>query len=524
MKKWVYVPARTGDRVIRSSDPQTWIDEGWQMAEQEQEGVLVSIDLARTAEMASYDALAQGLKAQGGIAQDQRTRLQQTLEAAGFDPARHFQELAQGKLDLIWAIALTGLNACLAVFVLLGFGPFWLTLPLGLLVLVTALPVEEFFQAYEEQASLREALFLTLAVLSLSAQFWLGTVRGLFLTALSPTEAGPVTQALAAAGPILRYGLGVLAVASECLCGYKLYRARARLCSATARAVRERDRLDQQLLWLHGTIKAAEIEPAMRHAYRRIGARQYLGSRTDPPPADEHRHFKHAVAGTVILLLMLVLLFFVTSSAFGQTATRTIILLDLSQSTSPEHFAANVQMVTNTIPTLAAGHHIRVVGITDSFGHTRVLFDRRLPANAGYLGLELRAARELVAADWRTVAATLRPIYTRTDVLGALVFLSYLSDPPAQGTRLVVLSDLRQSTTVNLEVMDRIEVNAALKNITHRMTLPTLKDVQVYLLGVDPSGKTATYLASLKAFWLRLFADAGAVVHLFTVDRQLPAL
>src|SRR5437899_922081 len=85
--------------------------------------------------------------------------------------------------------------------------------------------------ADDEQAALRETIFLTLAVLALGAQFWLGTVRGLFLAALTPTDVGPVTHALTMAAPILRYSLGMLAVVSECLCGYKLHRARTQLYS-----------------------------------------------------------------------------------------------------------------------------------------------------------------------------------------------------------------------------------------------------------------------------------------------------
>ena len=80
------------------------------------------------------------------------------LIAAELNAGEHLQQLARGKIDVVWAVGLLVLNAALAVFVLLGFGPCVLTMPLALLVLVTALPVEEFFQAYDDRATLREAV------------------------------------------------------------------------------------------------------------------------------------------------------------------------------------------------------------------------------------------------------------------------------------------------------------------------------------------------------------------------------
>jgi hypothetical protein len=509
---------------VHPSTAETWIDDGRQMAEHEGEQALESIDLKYNAEVANFGSLVQEITTRGRLAYERRDRLEKTLAAAGFDPARHARDLAQGRLHLIWAIALLVLNAVLAVFVLLGFGPIWLTLPLALLVLVAAVPVEEFFQAYDEKNALREGIFLTLALLALGAQFWLGTIRGLFLTALAPEATGPVTAALAAAGPILRIGLGILAAVSELLCGYSLYRARALLYSATARGLQERDRIDEDLVALQAALNAAEAEPDIRRAYRQIGARQRLAEQPETVPPDENGHLKRAVVGAIIGLTVLFILLVAVSAAFGQTGdarSNTVVMLDLTKSTSPTAFRANVEAVSPILTGLTLGQRAIVMGIGDDVGQAQVLFDQKLPTRSGYLGLELRAAQEKLLADWRNTAAKLRPTYMSTDVVGGLVFLSYLSDVSLAETRLIILSDLRQSRHVNLEAVPAIKVPVALAQLSRTHNIPDLKGLEVYLLGVDPADKSAAYLSSLKAFWIQYFTDAGAAVRMFSVGRQL---
>ena len=73
---------------------------------------------------------------------ERRDELVAALQNLRFSPAEHAARIAQGKIDLAWAVGLLVLNAALSLFVLMIFGPTWLTIPLSLLVLVSALPVE----------------------------------------------------------------------------------------------------------------------------------------------------------------------------------------------------------------------------------------------------------------------------------------------------------------------------------------------------------------------------------------------
>lgn len=503
-----------------------WLAEGRQMARREGHGVFDSIELTHTAEAAAGQIQVQHWKARGQTVLARRNALEQTLEAAGFNPADHLRDIAHGTVDLAWALGLLLLNSLLAVFVLLGFGPWYLTVPLALLVLVTALPVEEFFQAYDERASLREGIFLTLTLLALGAQFWLGTMRGLFLAALTPAAVGPVTQALYAAAPILRYGLGVLAIVSEGICGYKLYRARRLLCSPTARAVRERDRSQEHLVRIVATLKASEAEADIRRAYRQVGARQFLAAEAERDRQADRTHLRRAALGAVIALVILGLLFFLTPAAFAatsdQSARNVVVLLDLTKSVTLESFEANVRAVDTLLSRAAAQQRVVVLGITDGFGRPAMLLDRTLPAS-GYLGLELQAAREVLVAEWQALGQKLQPAYSRTDILGTLALLGYLGDLSFGDTTLIVFSDLRQSSALlDIERTDRINVEQVLARLKKGGALPKLAGMQVFLLGVEPAGKSAAYFASLKAFWERLLAEAGAQVRLFSMDRRIP--
>jgi hypothetical protein len=75
---------------------------------------------------------------------------------------------------------------------------------------------------------------------------------------------------------------------------------------------------------------------------------------------------------------------------------------------------------------------------------------------------------------------------------------------------------------MNLERMDEIPGTKALAHLRQAKFIPRLNGAKVFLLGVDPAGKSASYFMSLKEFWLRFFAEAGADVRVFGVDRHLP--
>ena len=66
--------------------------------------------------------------------------------------------------------------------------------------------------------------------------------------------------------------------------------------------------------------------------------------------------------------------------------------------------------------------------------------------------------------------------------------------------------------------MSRIAVQETLARLKRSQGIPVLRGAQVFLLGVDPSGKSAAYFASLK----RVFDSVPPVfdVSPFAMDRQ----
>lgn len=505
-----------------ASDPEVWIRDGRRMATRDPQGVFDAIKGKHTAEADSFEAVSQALRAEGQFALARDGELTKALEAANFDAGRHLAEIAQARVDLFWALALLVVNAALALIVLFGLGPSWITCLLAFLVLATALPVEEFFVAHDDEESLREGMFLVLAVIGLGATFWLGGLRGLFLGAMTNAEWGPANRTLMEAAHILQFSFAGLSVVSEFLCGYKFYRWRRHWHSHTAQLIRERDRCKQRLVNLHGALKASDVEADVRREYRTIGAKQQLVALAN---ARSH-HLQKAVLGALIALLVLAgLLMLAGTATAAQASPRPVVVLfDLTASTRPDSFAANKAVVRDVIKTLAVGQRVVVIGIADKFGNAHVLMDRQLPKNAGYLGLEARASQERLLAEWDRLSESIALKYKETDIIGALAFLGHLGRLREEPLELIVLSDLRQSVDVDIERPPKIDARATLGRVQHGNGIPRLNGVDVYLLGVDPTGKSVEYFRGLREFWTQFFAAAGARVLTFSIDRRLPEL
>lgn len=503
----------------------TWIAEGWELARRENDAAFQTIDIRHAAEVAEHDVLMKNIMAQGSTVATHRTAVTTELATLGYRPGEYLRNIAQGRADLRWTIALFVLNAALAVLVLLAFGPVWLTILLALLVIVSALPVEEFFEALQAREALREGIFLTLSIVALAAQFWLGTIRGLFLAALTPADVGTVTHFLGQAHTILQYALGILSVASEILCGWKLSRARVYLLSATAKAVREHDRCTNELSQLYNAFETAKVEPEIRKAYRTIGARQYLAWAAGEERRTAANHLSRALKGALIALAALAVLMLLAGRLGAAPITRRTVIpvLDLSKSVSPENFRANVVTVTAIVSRLRPGDRVLVLGISDSFGRPTILLDVTMPTDSGYFSFQERAAHETILAQWANLVRTLRPTYNRTDVVGALSVIPYLSGVRTKDACIVVLSDLQNSTPeLDLEHRDQIPVGRILRSLRQRKAIPRLDAASVFLLGVDPVGKNAAYFAALREFWFQFFREAGATVRTFSIDRRVP--
>jgi hypothetical protein len=525
----------TNYKPASSEDSEKWILDGWQMANHEGETVLESIDLKHTAETREYGTKEENLKIRGGTIHDRWDELNRRLIEAGYDAAEHLKQKVQGWVDALWAFGLFMVNAALMLFVFLAFGLTPITFFLAFLVMASSVAIEEFFQAYEEKNAFREGIFLVLSLAALFGQFWLGSIRGLFLAAFSYTgDVGLATNALKSAAVILQYVLGVLSVVSETLCGYKLYCVRANLLSKTARAVRERDACNDKMIQIHAEMELVRAEPKIRRDYRIIGARQYLAStRTKQLPGQsekkhEMHHLKKAFIGALIAILVIVALLFLAPKAFSQPKQRNVIVFcDLTESVSTDSFQANIRGISEIIGRLSPNDRLLILGITDGFGNPAILLDRTMTGENGYLDLQVKAARERILSDWNKAAKGRegKTKYKKTDVLGGLSLLPYLAGLSAKNSSniLLVYSDLRHCTPdLNLESVARIPTAKLLPQLKRSGKIPTLKGYVVYLLGVDPNGKSADYFESLKDFWMKFFEESGAQVRSFSIDRHLP--
>jgi hypothetical protein len=502
--------------------------EGREMAKTEPDGVLGTIEMKHAAEVASHDVLVKHIDAEGRAILALWTDLRQRLLELHFDLAEHLRLMSQGRLDFAQAAALLAVGAGLLMFVLLAYAPLALVPLLGFLILASALSIEEFFQAHDERAAFREGIFLALSFLGLLAQFWLGTLRGILLGALAREAVGPATSALGAGPRVLCLALGIFSLVAEVIAGYKLWRARTSLFSATARAARERARCEEKMIALNAAKEGAKAEPEIRRHYRTVGARQELAWSVGAAGRHGDGHLKRALVGALIGLLILAALFVLCGARMSAATlpARTLVqVLDLSKSDSPDDFRANVDAISTFMWQLRAGDRVLILGITDSFGRPAVLFDREMPASTGHLGLDEQAARETISAGWKAAARKINPTYERTDVVGALSMIPDLVDVTAGRTVIAVFSDLQQSTAdLDLEHMQTIPVDRLMLRLKQERAIPPLAGASVFLLGVDPVGKSAAYFATLKEFWSRFFREAGADVRMFSVGRRAPAL
>jgi hypothetical protein len=501
------------------------VQQGRTIAQREGNQALASVDEIHDAEVIEANTESEALQAKAYVLAREKDELDASLEEAGFDRARHLEDIAQGKIDLTYALSLTVLNIILGLFVFLPFAPAWMAVPMALVVLVSSLPVERFFEAHEARSVIRQTLFLTFWVLSAGSVFLVGTLRGTLFKAIAPTDNGPISHFLISAAPILRTCLGVLGMVSEFLVGFLLYRVRKTLLSGTARAVCERDRRMRALMGLHAALETLKAEPELRRKYRRVGVREFLNWRIERKRYAEENHFKHAIKWAAVLLLLVGGLILGSAVAFGvPLPSRTIVpVIDLTDSVSDENFIANTKTIEQILLQLQPGDRVLIAGITGSFGETLNILDRTMPVKSGAFGFEVGAAREALLADWRSISGELlkrRKRYTETDVIGALEWISYVADPEASQVIIVVLSDLRQTRGINLERPSTIAVNQAIQ----RTSKLRLKGAKVFLLGIDPYGKSQAYFENLQEFWTRVLKIAGAEVLAFRIDRRLPNL
>jgi hypothetical protein len=185
----------------------------------------------------------------------------------------------------------------------------------------------------------------------------------------------------------------------------------------------------------------------------------------------------------------------------------------------------NLGEVSRLLAKAPAGSHVTVIGITDrSFTEPYVLLSAQLDGNEGYFHERIASARHQLVLAWNKRCASLISRFQRTDLLGALVVSGQLFKS-REGWRnvLVLLSDMRQETkTLNLARSATVPSRAALEVAQRNALLADLKDVDVYVLGVDGAGKTVAYWDSLHQFWIEYFQACHARLRTYSMLRDTP--
>jgi len=229
---------------------------------------------------------------------------------------------------------------------------------------------------------------------------------------------------------------------------------------------------------------------------------------------------------SIILIVILVILFIALSrgTAKGASDESVCVLLDLSKSSLSENykgeqeFQKNLYLVQALIRQLNTGTHFMVIGITErSFSAPYIIIDTKMPTDKGFFNEKLAKAKLELLDSWNKL--DLKPIAQSTDVFGAInLAASLLGETPAR-KRLIILSDMRECLRFNFEKRTKIDLQI-LSQVDKQGLIPSLKGVQVHVLGVHTSGRTEAYWNNLKAFWMEFFEKTGASLLSYSIDRR----
>jgi len=199
------------------------------------------------------------------------------------------------------------------------------------------------------------------------------------------------------------------------------------------------------------------------------------------------------------------------------------VLLDQSKSTLCEvskenQFRKNLTAVPAIINQAPPGSMLRIIGITNSFGSTSILLKSSLPSDSGTFGEKVGLARKKIIQNWNSLS--LSPSYSETDIIGALFFVSTLMEADSSTTKLVIISDMRNSVGINVEDLPVVG-DKAVQEAERIGLIPDLFGARIYCIGVSPCGKSLKYWQSLKNFWKKYFDKTGAELVCFSIDRDL---
>ena len=196
------------------------------------------------------------------------------------------------------------------------------------------------------------------------------------------------------------------------------------------------------------------------------------------------------------------------------------VIVDVTRSTPPAQALQYYGFVRNLIDRLEDQDRVVALAITESsFARPCILLEGTIPTDDRDLKPRVLAARDSLAKQWGAIADSLVPRYQASDVFGAIEYASMLFRGAASTPWLIILSDFRNSTpTLNVEIMEAIDVEHALAQLQNAGSIPNLRGVRVAVLGLHTDGKSVRYHESMESFVLEYFKAAQADLVTIRVD------
>jgi hypothetical protein len=436
-----------------------------------------------------------------------------------------------------WGVA-SLLTVASFFFSVIAFDPFrlawkgWLYC-LGVAI-VTPFCFDQFLEAWESHR-LTKAITTLAAISALTSLLFLAVIRGSVLgqqiQVVAPaveidndTASQPPAQDTFYAETVglLRFTMGLLAIAMELGAGLALHRAR-RLGPGSGE--------DYDLL-------SAQLRQAQQRMTNSLMESEALGNEPAIFEATFWRNFYRAMLTHTLrygLKKLLLLALFVPFVCHAQTPQvehlNLVIALDLSASVSAQghdgktEFQKDVAAIGQLLSRMPAGSRVTVVGITEnSFAQPYILLSAKVADDKGYFGERLTAARQQLLRTWQQRSSHLEPRAPQTDILGGLIVVGQLLEEASGGSRriLVLYSDMRHFTRrINLE---RPGDTTPDQNLARAELVADLKGVEVYALGVDAAGIDAAQWDRVREFWDSYFKRVRATLKNYSLFREGPPL
>jgi hypothetical protein len=248
------------------------------------------------------------------------------------------------------------------------------------------------------------------------------------------------------------------------------------------------------------------------------------------------RDFYRAMLSNAVrsaLTKLLVLVFAISICRIGHAEAvdhlDLVIAIDLTQSVAvsgpdgKSEFQKNVEGVSRVLSQVPAGSRITIIGITDqTFPQPYILLSARTSAEQGYFGERLNAARSQLVRAWKVRGTRLNSDFRHTDVLGALRLAGqiFAQEPSVGAKTLVIFSDMRQNTReLNLECSLGVAPHTLVT--AQRGSVVELRNVNIFVLGVDGAERSMIYWQILQRFWENYFQIAKADLRAYSVLRDL---